>query len=223
MSYPIFSITRIPGAIREERLKVSSGEFSELCALDFYKRYAKLATFRHKANASENGIDVWAYSDRNIFFHESKNYHNNGYTLDNPQMTKKWIWSHILNGFQTILKDQYDRARCGDVGKAIEDSIREHMQKVYFMLVKDRYKPLVHNAFEEEYRKTTGEILKLKAAPDSLEKIEEILDYSVVVGYGNSIYHSPLPLINHLELEFEISPPLIPTYFFARDLKKRIL
>jgi hypothetical protein len=138
-------------------------------------------------------------------------------------MTKKWLLGHLLNGFQAILKDQYLRLQYGDQGGCIDDSIQEKMKNLYSILVKEPYKPLVYTATKDEYHHQVKELLKLKVQPDSLEDIEEIFDYSLVVGYGNSIYDTPLSLINQVELDFEIpAAPLVPTYIFIRNLKKRI-
>jgi hypothetical protein len=222
VDYPISSITRIPEDLADQHRTIPSGELSELCALDFYKRWRELNPFRYKANSSENGIDVWAYSDNQVFLHESKNYQQNGYSLDKDQMTKRWLLGHLLDGFQAIVKDQYLRLQYGERGGCIDDSIQENMKKLYSILVKEPYKPLVYTATKEAYHDDVKELLKLKVEPNSLEDIEEIFDYSLVAGQGNSIYHTPLSLINQVELDFEIPPPLVPTYLFVRDLKKRI-
>ncbi len=225
IDFPISIITRIPKDIMGQRFKLPSGELSELCALHFYQNYTApvVQTFRYKANASENGIDVWAYTDTNVTLHESKNYQANGYQLDNNQMTKKWCLGHLLKAFQDLIKDQYYRQQAGEEGRIIENEIRAHLQNALCIIVKEPYKPLLTDALNAAYKYPLDKVLDLKAEDEFLEDINKIFDFTPIIGQGNSIYQIPLSINTPDPLASKMGSPSIPTYYFGRNLYKRIM
>jgi hypothetical protein len=224
INFPIRIVIRIPNGIIDQRFKVASGDFSELCALSFYQAgRPKWRAFRYKANASENGIDVWAYSQSQVILHESKNYQDNGYQLDTNQMTKKWCLNHLLTAFQDLLKDHYYRSEWGEEGRIIENEVRDHLQQALSIIIKEPYKFLLTNPFKEEYQECLVKLLDLKPEDNDLEEINNIFDFTPIRAQGNSIYQSSLSINTQNPLASKMGTPSIPTYYFGRNLSKRIM
>jgi hypothetical protein len=224
IDYPIYAITRIPEDLREKYRSLSSGGFGESCALDYYNNHPlKFKAFLYKANTSENGIDVWAYSQKNriLCIHESKNYQNNDYPLQSQQMTREWCLRHLLDAFQAILKEQLYCIYYGLEGKKLEDKTLTHMQEAFSIIVKEDYKPLLKNILHEDYKEALKKACTLEAKKCSLEQIKEIFNLSHIAARGNSIYYSTLIPVCENVSGIKLEAPQVPTYYFQRRLQDR--
>src|SRR3546814_8863375 len=151
--YPVYSITRISEKLLKDLRSFSSGDFGEQCALWYYKDYPHYKAFTYKANASEKGIDIWAYSTKKKLFliHESKNRKDSVYKLDTNQMTKKWCLSYLLIAFQDIIKEQAYFNDYGDEGRQFSKETLNHLQQAFAIIVKDHYKSILTKPLKEKY------------------------------------------------------------------------
>ncbi|AIK95891.1 hypothetical protein ID47_02795 [Candidatus Paracaedibacter acanthamoebae] len=138
-------------------------------------------------------------------------------------MTTKWCLGHLLKAFQDLLKDHYYRRKAGEEARIIDNETRAHLQNALSIIVKEPYKPLLTDAFNEEYKEHLYKVLDLKPEDGFLEDINKIFDFTVIIGRGNSIYQTPLTINTQDPLASKMGSHSISTYYFGRNLSKRIM
>jgi hypothetical protein len=201
----------------------------EKAACDFYKNYTTKMSFSHKSNSQENGIDVIAYDENvraQIIVHESKNHHDNSFSLGKNQMTQNWVYGYLFRMYQEFLKEtscilqteqcRLPKSQYNHIKNVLLNILNEEYLDDLRKIIKWKNKKKISSKEKQNIIQKTNNILRKDISKMLLADYKAFFidDLEIRPG-GNSIVYCKLPTIEEhgFENNFEA-----PTYYIHRDL-----